>query len=70
VCVKERLRHAVVEHACAVGRGLLVMRCLGSLAQIQHLYVTLGPKAGGRGRTALSMLKADYEKSFKYTGKV
>ena len=40
------------------------------VAQIQQLYVTLGPKGGGRGRTAMADLKRDYETHFKYSGKV
>ena len=40
------------------------------VAQIQQLYVTLGPKSGGRGRTAMADLKRDYETHFKYSGKV
>lgn len=39
-------------------------------SQVQHLYVTLGGKASGRGRTVLADLKRDYEKHYKHSGKV
>lgn len=38
--------------------------------QIQHLYVTLGGKAGGAGRVVLADLKKDFEQHHKYSGKV
>jgi hypothetical protein len=38
--------------------------------QIQHLFVTLGGRASGRGRAVLADLRRGYETGFKYEGKV
>ena len=57
-----------MSYDCMICKGL---KCFEShAAQIQHLYVTLGGKAGGQGRTTLAELKHDYGKHFKYEGKV
>ncbi len=39
-------------------------------AQIQQVFAILGPKGGGRGRTAMTALKQDYETHHKFSGKV
>lgn len=47
-------------------QDLNLLRCL----QIQHLYVVLGRTAGGTRKVAMASLRKDYEKNFKYSGKV
>ena len=46
-----------------------LLGCL-SPAELQHLHVALGPGLGGARRAALAALRADYDKGFKYEGKV
>lgn len=38
--------------------------------QLQYLYASLGQKGGAAWRAALAALKSDYERQYKYTGKV
>lgn len=56
------------EHTQACSRGIT-----RTAMQIQFLYASLGTSSGGSAaswRAALAALKSDYEKHFKYTGKV
>ena len=77
-----RCRHAVC-HRSFLAERLLVSRVVHVSAglkltvshepffmQIQHLFVTLGGRASGRGRAVLSDLRRGYETDFKYEGKV
>ena len=38
--------------------------------QAQHIYAVLGKSQGGAKRGAVISLRQDYEKRYKYTGKV
>lgn len=44
--------------------------CVVRQLQVQHLFVTLGGRASGRGRTVLADLRRGYETKHKYEGKV
>lgn len=46
-----------------------LISCL-SPGELQHLHAALGEGAGSARRSALSQLKKDYERAFKYSGKV
>lgn len=50
--------------------ALLRVSTASMLVQIQHLFVTLGGRASGRGRAVLADLRRGYETDFKYEGKV
>lgn len=41
-----------------------------SLLQVQHIFAVFGKASGGARRAALASLRQDYEKHYKYTGKV
>ncbi len=47
----------------------MIVHCVAN-AQIQQVFATLGPKGGGRGRTAMAALKQDYETHHKFSGKI
>jgi hypothetical protein len=44
--------------------------CSLSPSELQHLHMAMGPGMGGARRAALAALKQDYEKAFKFGGKV
>lgn len=56
--------------ATALQQGVFHLLACLSAGELQHLHVALGPGVGGARRTALAALRSDYEKSFKYEGKV
>lgn len=53
------LRHGAFQLLGALGPG-----------GAQHVHAALGGQAGGARRAALSELKAEYERVFKYSGKI
>jgi hypothetical protein len=56
--------------AAALQRGAFsLLSCLGP-AELQHLHTALGVGMAGARRAALASLRAQFDKSFKFEGKV
>lgn len=64
----DRAPAAAVDAALLPGAHTLYGAC--SAAEVQHLFVTLGGRASGRGRTVLADLRRGFETKYKYEGKV
>jgi len=50
--------------------GAMSLYGISTPQEVQHLHTMLGQAAGGSKRQALEGLRRDYEKTFKYSGKV
>ena len=69
--VPARLRSGGTAAAAATLRrgAFCLLSCLGP-AELQHLHTVLGPGLGEARRAALAALRVDYDKAFKFEGKV
>ena len=57
--------------AAALRQGAYAVYGTCGTVGVQYVYASLGSRgSGGLWRSGLAALKADYEKNFKYTGKV
>ncbi|KAG1671557.1 hypothetical protein FOA52_011279 [Chlamydomonas sp. UWO 241] len=56
--------------SAALRQGAYYLMAVLGPAELQHLHVALGTSMGGARRAALATLMAEYEKAFKFEGKV
>ena len=59
-----------VPAAAALQRGVFSLVSCLEPSELQHLHTVLGQGQAGARRAALATLRAQYEKSFKFEGKV
>ena len=58
------------EASAALHQGAFHLMACCTPVELQHLHAVLGPGVGGARKAALATMKKQYDRGFKYTGKV